>query len=80
MADYQRDNYNAADIDACVEILREILWENHGKGLRLAQVIGNLGDNYYMEDPEYLQHIAKHSRELCELREAEKERKQSRTL
>lgn len=36
--------------------MRTLLYDNAraGSDLRIAQVIGNLGDNYYMEDAEYV--------------------------
>lgn len=51
-------------------VLSTALWTAHAQGhdLRIAQIIGNLGDNYYVEDAEYVAKVRERlaSLELCQ--------------
>jgi hypothetical protein len=55
------ERLNQRNIEDYLSAMRVLLYDAAGlsgdrerKDLRIAQVVGNLGDNYYMEDVEYI--------------------------
>lgn len=60
----KRKPYGEAEVQTTLALLGALLRTCQGRDIRIAQVIGNLGDCYYMEDPEYLTHLASTNAEL----------------